>query len=77
MNIEHSWSDKGSAVRTRIDEWESIKHVKNLLLIKTPLDDVTTTSDHRDTNINIFRTTFEYLIPIKIEMFYCITMHLK
>ena len=51
--IEHSWSDKVSAVRTHIDECECIKHIKKLMLMNPLLDANITTSDHRDENINI------------------------
>ena len=53
--IEHSWSDKSSAVRTHIDECEGIKHIKNLMFMNTSLDAAIATSDHRDTNINIVK----------------------
>ena len=31
--VEHSWCDKGCAVRTHIDECQGIKHIKNLMLM--------------------------------------------
>ena len=51
--VEHSWCDKGCAVRTHIDECQGIKHIKNLMLMNPWLDTTITTSDHCDINNNI------------------------
>ena len=51
--VEHSQCDKGSAVRTHIDECQGIKHIKNLMLMNPSLDTAITTSDHCDINNNI------------------------
>ena len=41
--------------QAHVDEFEGIKHIENLIFIHTSLDAVITTSDHRDTNINIVK----------------------
>ena len=53
--IEHSCCYKSSPVQEHIDECENIKQIKNLMPLNTSLDAVITTTDHRDTNINIVK----------------------
>ena len=53
--IEHAWSDKGSAIRARINECDGIKHIKNLMFLKTSVDGDVRTPGHRDININIVK----------------------
>ena len=33
--IKHAWSDKDSAVRAHINEWDSMKHIKHLMFLNT------------------------------------------
>ena len=59
--IEHAGSDKNSEVIAHINEYDCIKHIKNLMLLDRLLDVDVTTSDHRDININIVKNNVQII----------------
>ena len=59
--IKHTRSNKDSAVKAHINEFDVITHIKNVMFLNTSVDGDVTTSDHHDSNINVVKNKVQII----------------